>query len=251
MASISLDKVHLIYPLRLNKGVTFKEFFLKNLMRKKIPLIKHVHALQGISLTIKDGERVGIIGRNGTGKSTLLRTIAGVYPAVEGSCRVAGSICSMFDLTIGLEPEATGYENIFYRLYLQGETPQDVGKKLGKIVDFCELGNFLHMPVRCYSSGMIMRLAFSILTSLEPEILLIDEVFAAGDLAFQKKAEKRMFELMDGSRIVVMVSHDLLLIEEFFPRAVWVDEGKVRLDGPAAEVISAYKNHVAVLSKAA
>src|SRR5262249_7131520 len=151
-----------------------------------------VDALKQLTFRIGDGERVGIIGHNGAGKSTLLRTIAGIFPINRGDRRVEGSVCSLFDIAAGFEPDATGYENIYNRAYLQGYTYKQVKARVREIAEFSELQeHFLNIPQRCYSAGMSIRLAFSVATSTESEILLIDEVFAVGDLNFQKKAQAR------------------------------------------------------------
>src|SRR5262249_1551943 len=154
-----------------------------------------IHALSGVSLSARDGDRLGIIGHNGAGKSTLLKTLAGIYPPSTGTVDIQGKICSLFDITLGFEHEANGWANILYRAYLQGETPRTRRKeKVNAIAEFSELGDFLRLPVRNYSSGMMMRLAFAVATSIEPEVLLVDEVLGVGDLAFQKKAKARVEE---------------------------------------------------------
>lgn len=252
MALIELEDVDLVYPVRENHGITFKEFILKGLFRQKYEeRWKSIHALRGISCRITDGERVGIIGNNGAGKSTLLRTIGGIYPATKGTRHVEGAICSLFDIGVGFELAATGWENIRYRSYLQGETPKSVSEKMQGIADFTELGKFLDLPVNCYSAGMMTRLAFAIATSSHPEILLIDEVFGAGDLSFQKKAEARMKDFMNKARIVVMVGHNLGFLAQFCSRILWLDHGRLMLEGPAEEVVAAYQSHVAQVLAAA
>lgn len=241
MASIELRNVHLDYPIREHRGLTLKEFLLRGFFRRRNRRPRCVHALTNLSLRIDEGERVGIIGGNGAGKSTLLRTIAGVYPISQGQRIVHGSVRALFDIAVGLEQEATGLQNIRYRSYLQGETPRTVEAKLHEIRAFCELGEHLDLPLRCYSSGKIMRLAFSIATSNAPEILLIDEVFSAGDLAFQQKAAARMRDFIRRARIVVMVGHQLDFLREFCTRVVWLERGHLRADGPAEEVIEQYR----------
>jgi ABC-type polysaccharide/polyol phosphate transport system ATPase subunit len=251
MARIELTNVNLSYPLRVNHGVTLKEFLLKKFFRRETHIRREVHALRDISLRIGIGERVGIIGHNGAGKTTLLRTMAGIYPISTGTCEVQGKICSLLEIGAGMEAEANGWENIHYRGYLQGETPQSLQEKMTEIADFTELGSFMDLPIRCYSAGMTMRLAFAIATSSKPEILFVDEVFATGDLAFQIKAEKRMKLLMEEAKIVVMVGHNLQFLEEFCDRAIWLEHGQIREDGPASEVIQAYRENTSPTARAA
>ncbi len=233
MASIILENVDLKYPLR-GPRITLKEYVINGLFRRDRSTVRPmIHALRDISFKVGDGERVGIIGHNGACKSTLLRTVGGIYPVAQGMRKVEGSICALFDIALGFEQEATGWQNIHYRSYLQGETPATVRTKLNDIAEFCELGEFLDLPLRCYSHGMIMRLAFAIATTSAPEILLIDEVFGTGDLAFRKKAEDRMRVFMNRAKIVVMVGHDLTFLRQFCQRVLWLDHGNLRADGPA------------------
>ena len=251
MASIELDGVDLTFTIRHSSKITFKEFVVQRLWRRAAHERMQVNALRNVSFDISEGQRVGIIGHNGAGKSTLLRLLAGIYPPTRGERRVDGRISSLFDIALGFEPEATGWENIGYRSYLQGETPKTIKDKIEPIAEFSELGDFLAMPVRYYSAGMAVRLAFSIATAIEPEILLVDEVLSVGDLAFQDKARRRMYEMMAKAKIIVMVSHDLASIEKLCNRVVWIEHGAVRQIGPAAAVIEAYSDHVHGASKLA
>lgn len=240
MAAITFEHVDLEYPLR-GPRITLKEYLVRGLFRRgRTPPRPMIHALKDVTFRVCEGERVGIIGHNGAGKSTLLRTLGGIYPIARGRKTVEGSICSLFDIALGFEKEASGWQNIRYRSYLQGETPTTIAAKLPDIAEFCELGDFLNLPLRCYSQGMIMRLAFSIATSSAPEILLIDEVFATGDLAFRKKAEARLRDFMNRAKIVIVVGHDLEFLKEFCERVLWLDHGSLRADGPAKDVIDDY-----------
>ncbi len=248
MARIELDKASLTFEIRQRGRITLKEFLVKGEWRKKAYPITHIPALAEVSLEIKEGQRLGIIGHNGAGKSTLLRLLAGVYPPTSGRRVVEGRISSLFDVTLGFELDATGYENIKFRGYLQGETPASMRGKIDEIAAFTELDqtatgaqNFLNLPVRYYSAGMLVRLGFAIATAIDPQILLVDEVLSVGDLAFQNKARQRMREMMSRAQLIVMVSHDLASVANFCDRVVWLDHGHVRCLGPADEVVAAYK----------
>ncbi len=243
MTLIDFDNVDLAYPVRENRGLTLKDLILKGLFRKRNPnRWTEVRALNGVTFQIADGERVGVIGHNGAGKSTLLRAIGGIYPIQKGRRHVGGTICSLIDIGLGFEYAASGWENIRFRGYLQGETPTSIQSKLQEIADFTELGEFLNLPLTCYSTGMILRLAFAIATSGHPEILLIDEVFSTGDLHFQIKAEQRMRDFMGRARAVVMVGHALEFLQSFCTRVLWMEKGRIRADGPPREIVAQYRN---------
>jgi ABC-type polysaccharide/polyol phosphate transport system ATPase subunit len=245
MPKIDVTGASLTFTVQQNKHVSLKEYLVKGLFRRSNNPTVAIHALADIHLSARDGDRIGIIGPNGAGKTTFLKLLAGIYPPTQGTCTVEGKICSLFDITLGFEQDATGWENIEYRAYLQGESPTSLKAKIDDIGAFSELGEFLNFPVRGYSAGMRMRLAFAIATATEPEILLVDEVLAVGDMAFQIKARARMRELMSASRLMVVVSHDLTTIHDTCNRAIWLKRGKVERDGEPKEVIEAYRAHVA------
>jgi ABC-type polysaccharide/polyol phosphate transport system ATPase subunit len=236
-----LKNLSLSFQVKQRAKLYLKEYLLKYLFRKRPNQDVMVHALQDVSLEIGKGERIGILGHNGAGKSTLLKVLAGIYPPSSGTLQVGGRVSSLFDLALGFEPEANGWENICYRGYLQGETPKTIRAKMQAIADFTELGDFLNMPVRHYSSGMVVRLAFSIATAIDPEILLVDEVLAVGDAAFQAKARQRMLAMMDRAHLMVMVSHDLASLKEICTRGVWLEHGRIRRTGPMADVVAEYE----------
>lgn len=246
MARIDFDNVNVSYPVVYDRGLTLKEFVTQSLFRGRKRRISAIHALKDVTLFLRDGQRVGVIGRNGAGKSTMLRTIAGVYPVDSGQLTVEGRMSTLFEITLGFEREATGWENIEYRSYLQGESPKTLRSKMRDIAEFTDLGEFLDLPLKCYSSGMIMRLAFAVATSTQPEILLVDEFFGTGDQAFRAKAQERMSRMMDEAKIIVMVGHDLTSIAEFCETVVWLEHGAVRMVGPQEEVIAAYQKVVPV-----
>ena len=249
MAAVELDHASMIFRVREQHQITLKEYLLRGMYRRTANPVMKVKALNDVSLRFHDGDRVGIIGGNGAGKSTLLRLLAGIYAPTRGQRTVLGRVSSLFELSLGFEMEASGRQNIAYRGYLQGETPRTLKTKTQEIAEFSELGRFLDIPVRYYSAGMLVRLAFSIATTIEPEILLVDEVLSAGDLAFQTKARQRMGQMMSRAKIIVVVSHDLASLSQLCVTGVWMDQGRVRLLGPMHDVITAYKDQVAAHSK--
>jgi lipopolysaccharide transport system ATP-binding protein len=250
MARIDLTDASLTFSVRRTRNVTLKQYLLKGMFLSSFNPKVSIHALSDVTLSAGDGERIGVIGHNGAGKSTLLKMIAGVYPPTRGKVEVEGKICSLFEIALGFEPEATGWENIRYRGYLQGETPKTLGPKVEEIAAFSELGEFLTFPVRFYSAGMMVRLAFSIATAAAPEVLLVDEVLSVGDAAFQVKAKQRMKDMMSRSRLMVMVSHELNSVREMCTRAVWLEQGRVVMLGDPGEVVDAYQASVGPASAA-
>jgi ABC-type polysaccharide/polyol phosphate transport system ATPase subunit len=244
MPHVCLENVEVGFRVPQHGRISLKEYVIRRLTaRGGLPTVE-IRALDGVSLEIEQGQRVGIVGHNGAGKSTLLKLLAGIYPPTHGTRSVKGRISSLFDITLGFEPEISGWENIRLRAFLQGETPQSVREKIADIAAFSELGDFLDVPTRCYSSGMLIRLAFSIATTVKPEILLVDETLSAGDLAFQMKARQRIRDLVAQAQLLVMVSHDLKAIAEVCDRVLWLDHGRIRADGPADDVLADYEAHM-------
>ncbi|MFN5328145.1 MAG: ABC transporter ATP-binding protein [Planctomycetota bacterium] len=241
MAHIRLENINLTFFVKQDTGFTLKDFLVGGFFRKHYKPPMQVQALDNLNLEVHDGQKLGVIGHNGAGKSTLLKMMAGIYKPTSGIRDVNGRISSLFDIALGFEQEATGWENIRFRCYLQGETPASVRSKQNEIAEFSDLGEFLEMPVRFYSAGMRVRLAFSIATAINPEILLIDEVLSAGDLAFQAKAHERMRDMIARARLMVMVSHDLDSTARLCDRIAWLEHGKIRQVGPAAEMVKAYR----------
>lgn len=205
---------------------------------------RDIEALRGVSLRIAAGERVGVIGANGAGKTTLLKVLAGIYPPTRGAARVEGRVCPLFEFATGFEMDADGWSNIRTRGLLLGMSPREVDEKRAEIAAFSGLGSALDVPVRTYSTGMFLRLAFATTTAVDPDVLLIDEVMAAGDLGFFGKAKARMDAMIERANIVVFVSHALDLLVDTCPRALWLDRGQVREDGPTADVVAAYRRAV-------
>lgn len=199
-----------------------------------------VRALENLNFTFKDGDRIGIVGHNGAGKSTLLRLLSKVYEPSAGAISINGNIGSLIDIGLGIDPEATGRENIYVRGGLLGLKRKAIKQKLDEIVDFSELGDFVDMPLRTYSTGMHMRLAFAVSTMLRPEILLMDEWLSVGDENFRHKAEARMTDLVQATNILVIASHSRELILNTCNRAIWLEHGKVRMDDKPEVVTKAY-----------
>lgn len=198
-------------------------------------------ALKNVSFTVRPGEVLGIIGRNGAGKSTILKVISGILKPTEGSVSVRGNIVPMLELGSGFDFDLTGRENIYLNGSILGYSRHFLDEKYDEIVSFSELGEFIEMPIRNYSSGMMMRLAFSIATVVNPEILIVDEILAVGDEAFQRKSRQRMLELMGGGTTVLFVSHSLDQIREMCDRVLWLDHGQIKMLGETKEVCDAYQ----------
>jgi ABC-2 type transport system ATP-binding protein/lipopolysaccharide transport system ATP-binding protein len=199
-----------------------------------------IKALDGLSFTIEEGDRVGIVGHNGAGKTTLLRVIAGIYEPISGELHVDGTVTPMFNLTDGMDMEATGLENVWVRGQILGCSRAYVRSRIDDIVAFCELGEFLHMPVRTYSAGMLVRLGFTIATALKPQILVMDEMIGAGDAAFFERARVRLTEFIENAGILVVATHNPGIIETWCNKVMWLSHGKLMGFGPVAEVMAAY-----------
>lgn len=200
-----------------------------------------IQALKSVDLDLKQGERVGLIGLNGAGKSTLLKVLAGIYPPTSGTVERSGHVCPMFEFATGFEMNQTGWDNVRIRGMLLGMERNEIESKLQEIAEFTELGEFLSYPVRTYSAGMFVRLAFAVSTSLNPEILLLDEVMGAGDIQFAEKARARMFKFMKQGKILVFCSHNVDLLQNFCERTIWLDKGQIVEDGSTDKILALYK----------
>ena len=243
MSHIILKDVDLYFKTKREKRI--KDFLVKGSNKfNKFSQEGIVHAIKNMNLEIKEGERVSIIGHNGAGKSTFLKMISGIYPPTNGILNVSGKISSMFELSTGFEMESSGWDNIYLRGLMLGETPSSIKEKMKEIAEFSELGEFLDMPVKYYSSGMFVRLAFSVSTAIKPDILLLDEIVAAGDASFLKKAEKRMNEMIDVAKIMVLVTHSMKTAKDLTNRCLWFEKGKIVMDGKPKEVIKEYLKNV-------
>ncbi|WP_454675706.1 ABC transporter ATP-binding protein [Achromobacter pestifer] len=247
MASIVFDKVCVDFPIYNASARSLKKRLFQVATGGQISANASgrviIRALEDLTLTIKDGDRVGLLGHNGAGKSTLLRLLSGVYEPSSGRAEIKGEIGSLIDVSFGIDPEASGRENIYLRGALLGLTRADIKAKLDEIIDFSELGDFIDMPVRTYSSGMHLRLAFSVSTIIRPEILLMDEWLSVGDEGFRVRAEARMNELVESTHILVIASHSRELVRDTCNRAIWLEHGKIKMDGTPEEVTQAYFGH--------
>jgi len=209
-------------------------------LRRRGP-VRTVDALQDVSLEIRSGERVGLIGPNGAGKTTLLKVVGGIYHSTSGDVSIRGLVCPLFEFATGFEMDLSGWDNIRIRCMLLGMPRREIERKIDGIAEFSGLGEFLDYPVRAYSAGMFVRLAFSATTAVEAEILLLDEIMAAGDLDFAARAKRRMLDMIGRGEIVVLSSHVLDELADICNRIVWLDKGQVRADGPSREVVQRYR----------
>jgi ABC-2 type transport system ATP-binding protein/lipopolysaccharide transport system ATP-binding protein len=215
-----------------------------NLARDALNRI-NVKALSELNFNIEQGERVGLIGLNGSGKTTLLKVLAGIYRPSRGQLLASGRVSALLDIAVGMNAELTGYENIILRGMYMGIHPREMRKRSDEIAEFTELGDYLAMPLRTYSSGMIVRLSFAIATCIAPEILLLDEWLSAGDAPFIAKAKKRMDEFVRLSSVLVLASHSMALLEEWCTHGIWLEFGHVKMMGPISEVVAAYNKATA------
>ncbi|MCJ8205243.1 ABC transporter ATP-binding protein [Pseudomonas sp. RGM2987] len=243
-ASLVLKNVDITFEGALSSEEGLKSWVKRKLLTRNAATATNyrIAALQGINLEINHGERVGLIGLNGAGKSTLLKVMADIYPPTSGTVSIKGHVCPMFEFATGFEMNQSGWDNIRIRGLLLGMSPEAIEEKLPEIAKFTELGEFLDYPVRTYSSGMFIRLAFAVSTSINPEILLIDEVMGAGDISFAEKAKRRMFEFMEQGKILVFTTHNFSLLNDFCNRTIWLHKGEIVADGPTDEIVKRYND---------
>ena len=241
---IELKSVHLTYPLMGHFSHSLQVLAVSKvggmLRRGKKELVNYIQALRDVTLTIPDGCKLGIIGHNGAGKTTLLRVLSGVYPPSSGEISIKGRVSALTDFTLGMDPNATGLKNIEFRLVFMGFTFKEARRAVDDIVEFSELGEFIHLPVRTYSTGMFLRLAFAISTHFTPDILILDEIIGAGDESFREKTKGRLETLITSSRIVVMSSHDLGAVKTYCDKAILLEKGGIIDEGVPSEVIANY-----------
>jgi ABC-type polysaccharide/polyol phosphate transport system ATPase subunit len=241
--AIDLENVVVEYPLYSARGRSLKSHVIKSVGGT----IGHdnadriiVRAVAGVSISLRPGDRLAIIGGNGAGKSTLLRVFAGIMEPTTGNARISGRVSSLLEMNMGMDAEATGYENITMRGVLLGMSFAEARAKIADVEEFSELGEYLSLPTRTYSSGMSVRLSFAISTSVDPDILVLDELIAAGDAAFFDKARARMLRLIDSTSIVIIATHNMLAASKLCNRAIFLMNGQIEFDGPVDEAVRAY-----------
>lgn len=239
---VNVQNVSMHFNLMEEKIDSIKEYIMK-LIKGKL-LYNDFIALQNISFNIKKGEIVGIIGFNGAGKSTILKILAGVLIPTTGAVKVYGSIAPLIEVGAGFDPELTAKENIFLNGAILGYSKQFIKEKFDEIVDFAELRNFINVPVKNFSSGMYARLGFSIATVVRPDILIVDEVLSVGDFKFQKKCEERIQDMIKNGVTIILVSHDIGMIERLCNKVIWLEHGKIKDIGKTSLICEKYKRGV-------
>ncbi|ACS86460.1 ABC transporter ATP-binding protein [Musicola paradisiaca] len=244
MASIRLENISVDFPIYNASTRSLKKRILQVATGGQIGSDSDgrvvVKALDDLSFNLNDGDRVALLGHNGSGKSTLLRVLSGVYIPTSGIAEIRGQVGSLIDISLGIDNEATGRENVYVRGGLLGISKEQVSEKIDEIIEFSELGDFIDMPLRTYSTGMHMRLAFAVSTIVRPEILLMDEWLSVGDEGFKNKAEERMKDLVSTTNILVIATHSKELALNTCNRAIWLEHGNIRMDGAPADVCARY-----------
>ena len=243
-AEIEVRGVSLDFPLYHGNARSLKRTVFSNLSGRMGNDQKHrvvVQALRDVSFRLASGDRLGLIGTNGAGKTTLLRTLAGIYEPLVGKVRVRGTLNALLDPQLGMNAELTGRENIMLRGFYNGLGRTAIRRLEEDVAAFAELDDFLDLPVRIYSSGMVVRLGFALATAIRPQVLLMDEWFLAGDAVFMEKARGRLEDMVRGADILVLSSHMTPVVLDWCTRVIWMDQGRIREDGPAAEVLQHYQ----------
>ncbi len=241
---IKITNVSMRFNLGIEKGFSLKQFMVDMFNPKKLKTKKpEFWALKNIDIKIKKGEVIGFIGSNGAGKSTLLKIVAGVIKPTEGNIKTYGNICPMIELGAGFDSQLTARENIYLNGAVMGYSKELIDSKFDKIVAFSELKDFLDVPVQNFSSGMVARLAFSIATIVDPEILIVDEILSVGDIAFQAKSEAKMMDMIKGGTTVLYVSHSLEAIKKLCDKVIWIEHGVVQKIG-SIKICDEYKQYM-------
>ncbi|MDO3335412.1 galactan export ABC transporter ATP-binding subunit Wzt/RfbE [Mycobacteroides abscessus] len=244
MVSIQTHQAWVEFPIFDAKSRSLKKAFLGKAggaIGRNESNVVVIEALRDITLSLKEGDRVGLVGHNGAGKSTLLRLLSGIYEPTRGSSYIKGRVAPVFDLGVGMDPEISGYENIIIRGMFLGQTRKQMQAKVDEIADFTELGEYLSMPLRTYSTGMRVRLAMGVVTSIDPEILLLDEGIGAVDAEFMKKARIRLQQLVERSGMLVFASHSNEFLARLCNTAMWIDHGTIKMNGGIEDVVRAYE----------
>ncbi len=242
-AFIELTNVNVDFPLYHGNARSLKRMVVSSVSGRMTADAKHrvvVQAVRDVSFRLVSGDRLGLVGRNGAGKTTLLRALAGIYEPVAGRLRVQGSINALLDPNLGMNVDLTGRENIMLRGQYHRLNRAAISRLEEEVADFAELGDFLDLPVRIYSSGMLIRLGFGLATAIRPQVLLMDEWILAGDANFMEKARARLEDLVRGAEILVLSTHIPEIVAEWCSRVLWLDQGRIRADGTPAEVLAAY-----------
>ncbi len=245
-ARIEIENVSVFFPLYHGSSRSLKKTVAAAAVGRLGEDRQHrvvVRALTDISFTLRRGDRLGLIGSNGSGKTTLLRTLAGIYEPVVGRVSVHGSLNALLDPSLGMNVDMSGRENILLRGLYNGLPNAMLPRLAQDVTDFAELGDFLDLPVRTYSAGMVVRLGFALATAIRPQILLMDEWFLAGDANFMEKARHRLEEMVRGAEILVLSTHSLEIVREWCTRVLWLEQGHIRADGPAGQVLDQYLGH--------
>lgn len=248
MHQVKVENVRLEYLKFTDQIYTFKEYVTKLFSwrrQKDLSKVSAFNALDGISFTLNEGDKLGVIGLNGAGKSTLLKVVCGILQPTEGKVEVRGNMQPLIEVGAGFNPEFTGRENIYLNGYMLGFSKPQIQEKEKDVIKFAGIDDFIDTPIKYYSSGMVARLAFAIATSIEPEILVFDEMISAGDISFIEKAKRRIGELLEKAKIMIIVSHDLSLIEDIVDRVIVLKDGRVVYDGETTGGIQYYKKEVA------
>jgi ABC-type polysaccharide/polyol phosphate transport system ATPase subunit len=235
---VRVDNVSVTYRTTFERTPTFKSAITR--FGRGERAVREVNALKSISLDVPNGTALGIVGTNGAGKSTLVRTLSGILPPTSGRIEVHGRISALLALGVGFNPNLSGHENVMLGGLAAGLSRRQINERSREIQDFAELGDFMELPIRTYSSGMRSRLAFAVSIHMDPDILMIDEALSAGDAKFKKKAAAKMNEVMESARAMFLVSHSMPSIKEMCNRAIWLHKGELRMEGSPQEVIAAY-----------
>lgn len=240
MSSIHVENLSIKFRIYHDRSPSLKDYFANLFKRGRQTAFSDFYAVRDISFTINAGDRVGIVGHNGAGKSTLLKALCRVYESSYGLISVDGRIAPLLEIGAGFHPEFTGRENIYLNGAILGYTKRQISMIEPEVIAFAELEEFIDTPVKYYSTGMYMRLAFSLATAIHPDILVLDEIFAGGDAAFMVKAMARMHDLIDKANIMIMVSHDPELVKSLCNRVLWINHGKLIADGRPEDIVTRY-----------